>query len=127
MQTGKIIKSNSGFYDVQLANQEIIRTRARGNFRHQKIKPIVGDWVECDQGYLLRIKPRKNEIVRPLIANVDQALIVMAAIQPSFSSNLLDRFLVILESQSIAPLIYLSKMDLLDAKCRTELKQHLHY
>lgn len=127
MQTGKIIKSNSGFYDVQLANQEIIRTRARGNFRHQKIKPIVGDWVECDQGYLLRIKPRKNEIVRPLIANVDQALIVMAAIQPSFSSNLLDRFLVILEAQSIAPLIYLSKMDLLDAKHSTELKQQLHY
>lgn len=127
MQTGKIIKSNSGFYDVQLKSNEIIQNRARGNFRHQKIKPIVGDWVECDKGYILRIKPRKNEIMRPLIANVDQALIIMAAKQPPFSFNLLDRFLVVLESQSIRPLIYISKMDLLKKEPLIALKKQLYY
>ncbi|MBA1434879.1 ribosome small subunit-dependent GTPase A [Bombilactobacillus bombi] len=127
MQTGKIIKSNSGFYDVQVANQQVVRTRARGNFRQKKIKPIVGDWVEFENDYLLRIKPRKNEIERPLIANVDQALVVITATQPQFSSNLLDRFLVVLASQNIQPLIYLSKLDLLTSIQQAPILKVLKY
>ncbi|RHW49642.1 ribosome small subunit-dependent GTPase A [Bombilactobacillus bombi] len=127
MQTGKIIKSNSGFYDVQTANQEIIRTRARGNFRQKKIKPIVGDWVEFENDYLLKIKPRKNEVVRPLIANVDQALVVITAVEPQFSTNLLDRFLVVLTAQKIKPLIYLSKIDLTPKQQQTQLIEQLKY
>lgn len=127
MQTGKIIKSISGFYDVATADGNVTRTRARGNFRKKKVKPIVGDIVDFENEYVLAIHKRKNEIVRPLIANVDQALIVISAVQPDFSDNLLDRFLVTLESQKIKPLIYLSKTDLLNDDQLSKLKKYQKY
>ncbi|UQS81615.1 ribosome small subunit-dependent GTPase A [Bombilactobacillus folatiphilus] len=127
MEIGKIIKSNSGFYDVKTQTGQIVRTRARGNFRQQKIKPLVGDIIEFEQDYILKIKPRKNEIIRPLIANVDQALIVMSAVQPTFSNNLLDRFLVNLQAQKIKPLIYLSKTDLTPPTDLAIIHQQLFY
>lgn len=127
MQTGKIIKSNSGFYEVQLPTGQVVTTRARGNFRQQKIKPIVGDIVDFEEQYLLKIHPRKNEIVRPLIANIDQALIVMSVVQPDFSTNLLDRFLVNLQLQKIKPLIYLSKIDLATKKQLIALQPIIDY
>lgn len=113
MKRGIIQQSLSGFYDV-LAGGEIHRTRARGNFRARKIKPIVGDRVDFEDGYLLRVLPRKNELVRPPVANVDVAVVVTAAKKPSFSTNLLDRQLIALEAQKIIPVIYFSKTDLLD-------------
>ncbi|MFC6315981.1 ribosome small subunit-dependent GTPase A [Lapidilactobacillus achengensis] len=113
MPVGKIIKSISGFYDVLQADGTIVRTRARGNFRKQRIKPVVGDQVEFADAYLLKLAPRKNELVRPPIANIDQAIVVMSATEPEFSPNLLDRYLVYLASQTIAPLIFVSKLDLL--------------
>ena len=126
-QTGKIIQSLSGFYDVQTADHQIIRTRARGNFRKRKIKPIVGDVVDFENEYLLKIYPRKNQLVRPLIANVDQALVVMSSIQPAFSFNLLDRFLVILQAQQVQPLIYVSKTDLITPTRADSLQASLKY
>lgn len=113
MKQGIIQQSLSGFYDI-LADGEIHRTRARGNFRARKIKPIVGDRVEFENDYLLRVLLRKNELVRPPVANVDMAVIVTAAKKPTFSTNLLDRQLIALEAQSIIPVIYFSKTDLLD-------------
>ncbi|WP_251574866.1 ribosome small subunit-dependent GTPase A [Limosilactobacillus agrestimuris] len=113
MKQGIIQQSLSGFYDI-LADGEIYRTRARGNFRAKKIKPIVGDRVEFEDGYLLRVLPRKNELVRPPVANVDTAVVVTAAKKPTFSTNLLDRQLIALEAQKITPIIYFSKTDLLD-------------
>lgn len=113
MQTGTIQQSLSGFYDIYDHGQ-IFRTRARGNFRARKIKPVVGDQVEFENGYLLKVLPRKNQLVRPLVANIDMAVIVTAATKPSFSTNLLDRQLVALESQQIKPVIFFSKTDLLD-------------
>lgn len=117
MKQGTIQQSLSGFYDVYCDGQ-IYRTRARGNFRKKKIKPIVGDHVEFSadntkEGYVLKVLPRHNELVRPPVANVDAAVVVTAAKQPSFSANLLDRQLIALESQQITPLIYFSKTDLL--------------
>lgn len=113
MKQGIIQQSLSGFYDI-LADDQIYRTRARGNFRAKKIKPIVGDRVEFEDGYLLRVLPRKNELVRPPVANVDTAVVVTAAKKPAFSTNLLDRQLIALEAQKIKPVIYFSKTDLLD-------------
>lgn len=113
MQTGKIIKSISGFYDVLTAEGVVERTRARGNFRKQKIKPVVGDHVEFDDGYLLAVKPRRNVLVRPPMANLDLAVVVMSAVEPEFSTNLLDRYLVYLAANQMDALIYVSKLDLL--------------
>ncbi|MCB8599938.1 GTPase RsgA, partial [Blautia sp. DFI.9.9] len=65
-------------------------------------------------GYLLKVLPRKNQLRRPPVANVDQAVVVTAAKQPKFSSNLLDRQLIALEKQAIEPIIYFSKTNLLN-------------
>ncbi len=116
---GRIVKQISGYYDVAVGD-EVIRTRAAGNMRKKKQSPLVGDWVEFtpadDQGelgYLTTIKTRMNSLIRPPVANIDQAILVTAAVEPTFSTNLLDRFLIYLEGKRIEPLIYLTKTDLL--------------
>ncbi|WP_042356288.1 ribosome small subunit-dependent GTPase A [Bacillus rubiinfantis] len=116
MLEGKIIKALSGFYYV-LYDQRLIQCRGRGVFRKNKITPLVGDEVvfqaENDQeGYILEVKDRKNELVRPPIANVDLAILVFSAVEPDFSPVLLDRFLVLVEFNHIKPLICITKMDL---------------
>jgi len=113
---GQIIKALSGFYYVA-SEDEIFQTRARGNFRNRKITPLVGDEVIFESsnqtdGYLLEILPRKNELVRPPVANVDQGVVVTSLVEPNFSYNLLDRFLVTLEYEGIEPIIFLTKADL---------------
>ncbi len=113
---GQIRKALSGFYYVQ-SDGNLYQTRARGNFRNRKITPLVGDEVIFEStnqtdGYLLEILPRKNELVRPAVANVDLGVIVASLVEPNFSYNLLDRFLVTLEYKAIEPIIYLSKTDL---------------
>lgn len=113
---GKIIKALSGFYYVA-SEDEIFQTRARGNFRNRKITPLVGDEVIFESsnqtdGYLLEILPQKNELVRPPVANVDQGVVVTSLVEPNFSYNLLDRFLVTLEYEGIEPIIFLTKADL---------------
>ncbi len=117
---GQIRKALSGFYYVQ-SDGELYQTRARGNFRNRNITPLVGDEVifessNLTDGYLLEVLPRKNELVRPAVANVDQGVIVTSMVEPNFSYNLLDRFLVTLEYTAIEPIIYLSKTDLSDDK-----------
>ncbi|WP_374717648.1 ribosome small subunit-dependent GTPase A [Neobacillus sp.] len=116
MPEGKIVKALSGFYYV-LHNDQLIQCRGRGVFRKNKITPLVGDEVvfqaENEQeGYILEIKDRKNKLVRPPIANVDQAILVFSAVKPDFSTALLDRFLVLVELNHIEPIICISKMDL---------------
>ncbi|MGM0126219.1 ribosome small subunit-dependent GTPase A [Enterococcus sp. AZ194] len=106
----------SGFYYIYSEGQTY-QTRARGNFRNRKITPLVGDEVifessNLTDGYLLEILPRENELVRPPVANVDQGVVVTSLVEPNFSYNLLDRFLVTLENKGIEPIIYLSKTDL---------------
>ncbi|WP_368504026.1 ribosome small subunit-dependent GTPase A [Alkalihalophilus sp. As8PL] len=117
MAFGMIVKALSGFYYVQ--NEDgLFQCRGRGNFRKRKIKPLVGDKVEFEaenrtDGYILDVLERKNELIRPPIANVDQALLVFSAKEPEFSSLLLDKFLVHIEANEIEPLIIISKSDLL--------------
>ncbi len=113
---GQIQKALSGFYYIY-SEGEIYQTRARGNFRNRKITPLVGDYVVFEsenltEGYLLEILPRKNKLLRPPVANVDQSVIVISLTEPQFSYFLLDRFLISIEYEDIEPLIYLSKADL---------------
>ncbi len=114
---GKIRKAVSGFYYVE-SDGIIYQTRGRGNFRNQNITPLVGDNVVFEStnltdGYVLEVLPRKNQLVRPTVANIDQAVVVTSMVEPNFSFNLLDRFLVTLEFNEIEPIIYLTKIDLL--------------
>lgn len=117
---GQIIQSLAGYYDV-LADGKIYRTRARGNFRKRKVAPRVGDFIEFDDGYVLAIEPRKNQLVRPPVANVNAAIVVTAFVQPKFSANLLDRQLLMLEQNNIEAWLYFSKADL----CNDEERQKL--
>ncbi|MGM9928893.1 MAG: ribosome small subunit-dependent GTPase A [Bacillus sp. (in: firmicutes)] len=117
MPEGKIIKALSGFYYVK-DGEKTIQCRGRGVFRKKKITPLVGDSIVYQyenesEGYILEIKERKNELVRPPISNVDQAILVFSAVEPTFNPVLLDRFLVLIEANHIDAIIVLSKMDLL--------------
>ncbi|MCY7793397.1 ribosome small subunit-dependent GTPase A [Bacillus haynesii] len=127
MPEGKIIKALSGFYYV-LDGDQIIQCRGRGVFRKNKVTPLVGDNVvyQADndkEGYILEIKDRFNELVRPPISNVDQAVLVFSAKEPTFSTSLLDRFLVLVEAADIRPIICITKMDLVDDD---SLKERIH-
>lgn len=121
---GKITKALSGFYYVENSSG-LYQTRGRGNFRKRKITPLVGDNVIFESsnqtdGYLMEILPRRNQLVRPAVANVDQGVVVTSLVEPNFSYNLLDRFLVTLEYELIEPIIYLTKVDLLENKTLIE-------
>ena len=111
--TGKIIKIISNDYTVLADNKKYI-CKSRGKFRNMKITPLVGDNVNFDekQNYIMEILPRKNSLVRPPVSNIDQAVIVMSIKEPDFSTNLLDKLLVIVEYNNIKPIICLTKLDL---------------
>lgn len=127
MLEGKIVKALSGFYYVQ-TGEGTYQCRGRGVFRKRKITPLVGDDVQFEmdenqQGYIYDIAPRKNELVRPPIANIDQAIIVASAVNPDFQTLLLDRFLVLIESKRIDPIIAITKMDLVDENQLKKINQ----
>lgn len=129
MSEGKIIKALSGFYYV-LDEGKVIQCRGRGVFRKKNVTPLVGDYVvfqsENDtEGYIMEIKPRKNELVRPPIANIDQAILVFSAARPDFSPLLLDRFLSVIEANDISPVICITKMDLLSAEEKEKMDWYI--
>lgn len=131
MKTGRIIRSLSGYYDIQLdGTEEIQRTRARGEFRKSKQKPLVGDFVDFesdrDEGLIWAIHDRRNVLVRPPVANIDIAVIVTAVKEPNFTANLLDRQLVALEAAGVSPLIYFSKFDLLSSEEYQIMRKVVH-
>lgn len=116
---GKIIKGIAGFYYVDVAESGIYECKAKGIFRKEKKKPLVGDNVEIEvldekekTGNLIQILPRKNELIRPAAANVDQALVIFAVRQPDPNYQLLDRFLITMEQQEIPSIICFNKKDL---------------
>lgn len=116
---GKIMKGIAGFYYVHLAGAGLYECKAKGLFRKQKIKPLVGDNVEIEvldekehTGNLVDILPRKNTLVRPAVANIDQALVIFAVTKPKPNFNLLDRFLLMMEKQGIPAVICFNKMDI---------------
>lgn len=131
MPNGRIIKALSGFYYVEY-NNEIIQCRGRGVFRKRKITPLVGDEVtfefdKKEEGYILDIDNRKNELRRPPIANVDQAIIVTSVKEPDLSLNLIDKFLVLVEAKQIEPILFITKMDLLSDDEKQECFKKLDY
>lgn len=128
MQTGKIIKALSGFYYV-LSNDLIYQARARGLFRKTEESPLVGDEVKFqieneNEGYITEILPRKNALVRPPVANIDQLLLTASLKSPDFSFYLLDRFIAYSEAHDIEPVIIITKNDLnKDTDLLEEIKQ----
>lgn len=155
MRKGQIIKLIGGLYElIDLESKAIVQAKASGILRYQKldesssfnksvtkktkletkiiqVSPKVGDIVEYDDSdinHLIRkIEPRKNELNRPDVANVDQVLILNAAINPTFSFNLLDQFLILIEKAQIKPIIIVSKIDLIDPKTLAVIQRDLTY
>lgn len=125
---GKIVKQISNDYTVKCLDGEFV-CKARGKFRNLGLSPIVGDEVIFDEKekYILEILPRRNELHRPVIANVDVVLIITSLKRPDFSSNLLDKFLVICEYNKVKPVIVFTKADLLDKDERKEFKPIISY
>jgi len=116
---GKIIKGIAGFYYVHVVESGLYECKAKGVFRKEKIKPLVGDVVEIDvldevekTGNIVDILPRKNELIRPAVANIDQALVVFAVTKPKPHFNLLDRFLIMMESKEIPVILCFNKKDI---------------
>lgn len=116
--TGKIIRGVGGFYYVH-AGGRVYECRAKGIFRKDGIRPLPGDLAEIavldeagGKGNLERILPRKNALIRPAVANVDQAMVIFAFDSPKPNFNLLDRFLVTMEKNGIEPVILFNKKDL---------------
>ena len=126
---GKIIKIVSNLYSVKINNDEIIECRARGKFRKEEITPLVGDLckIDYDNKYILEILPRKNYLMRPMIANVDAALIVVSVKEPNLSLNLLDKMISIISINDIEPVICFSKLDLLKNMEKKEIKKLIKY
>lgn len=129
MAKAQIRKALSGFYYVE-KDGKLIQCRARGIFRNRGESPLVGDFVEYSydgesDGSIEKILERHNELVRPPIANIDQALLVFSAKEPDFNTILLDRFLVVLESFQVQPVIILTKMDLLNDAQKADLQTYI--
>nr|WP_177297803.1 ribosome small subunit-dependent GTPase A [uncultured Blautia sp.] len=125
---GKIIKGIAGFYYVYGENDEVYECRAKGIFRKENRKPLVGDDVEITildqgkkEGNLVKILPRKNSLIRPAVANVDQAFVIFALDDPKPNFLLLDRFLIMMEQADIPAVICFNKKDLAEEQEIREL------
>ena len=116
---GKIIKGIAGFYYIYAENDEIYECKAKGIFRKDNRKPLVGDNVEIEvldeqekEGSVTAILPRKNSLIRPAVANVDQAFVIFAMENPKPNFMLLDRFLIMMEKENVPAVICFNKKDL---------------
>lgn len=112
MKEGIILSGIGGLYEV-CGPDETVMCKARGLFRKEGIRPLLGDWVRySEQNYLEEILPRRNQLVRPAVANMDQVLFVMALHNPEPSWSVLEKFLLEAERQDLPVLICLNKADL---------------
>lgn len=125
---GKIIKGIAGFYYIHGEDGEVYECRAKGIFRKENQKPLVGDNVEITvldqgkkEGNLVKILPRKNSLIRPAVANVDQAFVIFAMEDPKPNFMLLDRFLIMMEQAGVPAVICFNKKDLAEEKEVREL------
>ena len=126
---GKIVKGISGFYYVYVEGTGIYECKAKGAFRKQKMKPLVGDNAEIvsiDEedriGNVVEILERKNELIRPAVANVDMALVIFATKKPQPNFNLLDRFLCMMEYQKVPVTICFNKADMVSQQEKQKLR-----
>ena len=127
---GKIVKGISGFYYEHVEGTGIYECKAKGVFRNRKVKPLVGDNVEIvvlDEekhlGNVEEILPRKNELIRPAVSNIDMALVIFAAAKPDPNFNLLDRFLCMMEYQKVPVTICFNKCDLVSEEEKENLQK----
>ncbi len=125
---GRIVKGIAGFYSVEVKGPLVYECKAKGIFRKDGIKPIVGDNVEIEiidedqrQGNLVKILPRTNTLIRPPVANVDQAVILFAIVKPNPNYNLLDKFLITMRQVGLPVIICFNKQDIATAKEQKEL------
>ena len=125
---GKIIKNISNDYTID-ASGKLYICKPRGKFRNNDITPLVGDIVTFDEknNYILDIEPRKNELIRPSIANVDIAVIVTSVKKPDLDTYLLDKNLTIISYNNIIPIIYFTKLDLLNEEELTNINKYIAY
>ena len=119
---GRIIKGIAGFYYVDTGTG-LYECKAKGIFRNRKMKPLVGDMAEIEVldeekklGNLTELLPRTNELIRPAVSNIDQALVIFAAKNPKPNYNLLDRFLLMMEKQGVPAVVCFNKTDLAKEK-----------
>ena len=126
--TGIIIKNISNDYTIETNNQ-FFTCKPRGKFRLNNLTPLVGDIVDFDEtnNYILNIHPRKNELIRPSIANIDIAIIVTSVKDPNFDTTLRDKELTIISYNNIEPIIYFTKLDLLNELENKEIQKYIEY
>ena len=119
---GIIVRIISNLYTVK-TEDDLRLCRSRGKFRNMGLTPLVGDKVIIDEknNYILKIEERKNELLRPRVANIDTCLIVTSLKHPDFSSFLLDKMIVNISSNNIEPIIVFSKYDLLTDEEKKEM------
>jgi len=129
IKEGRIIKGIGGFYYVH-TKDGVFECRAKGIFRKLHIKPLVGDIVEIDiidedkkTGNVSAIRDRKISLIRPAVANIDQAFIVFAGTKPDPNLNLLDRFLVMMEAAGVPVTIVINKSDITSEECLENLNR----
>lgn len=126
---GKIIKGIGGFYYIK-TDEGVIECKARGKFRHKSLKPMVGDNVEIKiengKGVIEDIEDRNSELFRPTVANVTRAFVVFAMKNPDINYDLLNRFLLLCESNNIEAIVCLNKMDLVSEEERKEIKEKIN-
>ncbi|MBO5138546.1 MAG: ribosome small subunit-dependent GTPase A [Bacilli bacterium] len=125
---GQIIKIVSDLYYVK-ESQEIYACKCRGRFRKENTIPLVGDYCVFDKGKKVidKILPRKNELKRPPVSNIDQAIIVMSIVEPNFSFNLLDKFITSIKLKKIEPIICITKLDIASEKDKEKIINTLQY
>lgn len=126
---GKILKGIGGFYYVK-TDESIIECKARGKFRHKELKPVVGDnvkiTIENNKGVIEDIHKRSSELIRPAVSNVTLAFVVFAVKNPDINFDLLNRFLVLCESNNIEAIVCLNKIDLVTKEERDEIKEKIN-
>lgn len=127
MKEGRITKLIGGLYTVRDKENNSHELKARGKFRHKNQSPKVGDIVLFDEDFIKTLKERKNNLVRPPVANIDQAILINSCKEPDFSFNLLDRFILLIEHEHITPVIVITKIDLMEQKELEALKEDMKY
>ena len=125
---GELIKIISDTHFVK-ANDQVFECKCRGKFRNQKITPLVGDRVlfSKEDKWITEVLPRKNELSRPPVANIDQGFLITSVKQPDFSLNLLDKLIVLMELSKVKPILCITKMDLLEDEEQKQIKKILAY
>lgn len=125
---GRIVKGIAGFYYVEADKSGLVECHAKGIFRKEQVKPLVGDWVkleileqESEKGSIVEIEPRRNRLIRPDVANVDQALVVFAHASPQPNLNLLDKFLIVMAKNDIPCILCFNKEDLVSEEERDRI------